>query len=318
MLGLDDGQTTADNYLRFARLEAAGRSATYSALAEAVAGDPAILGFLDRLPRGKRQPNLLFAASRHVLGAVPDIESLRRLVDTRGPDLAAVMLERRTQTNEPGRCATLLPALALIDGPGPHRGRCKRRPLPQPRQLLVRLRQRASAGSRPRLSDPELPSQRKAICVRYPRRVMASWNRPESARPEGHRRQIVAGMPRVARSTRTGEPHLSRARRRRPLPCAGPYRDLLEQLPGLLQQVPPGATPVVFHSAVLAYVDPATRLSFASLIGDLGVHWLANEAPGVVARVQPPEYDTAPFVLTLNGDNLAYTHPHGDSIDWIA
>ena len=117
MLGLDDGQTTADNYLRFARLEAAGRSATYSALAEAVAGDPAILGFLDRLPRGKRQPNLLFAASRHVLGAVPDIESLRRLVDTRGPHLAAVMLERRTQTNEPGRCATLLPALALIDGP---------------------------------------------------------------------------------------------------------------------------------------------------------------------------------------------------------
>jgi hypothetical protein len=28
-----------------------------------------------------------------------------------------VALSRRTQTNEPGRCATLLPALAALDGP---------------------------------------------------------------------------------------------------------------------------------------------------------------------------------------------------------
>src|SRR5260370_37467954 len=31
--------------------------------------------------------------------------------------IAEVMLTRTTQTNEPGRCATLLPALAQIEGP---------------------------------------------------------------------------------------------------------------------------------------------------------------------------------------------------------
>src|SRR6202008_1014271 len=35
----------------------------------------------------------------------------------RGGDLAGTILARRTQTNEPARCATLLPALALLPQP---------------------------------------------------------------------------------------------------------------------------------------------------------------------------------------------------------
>src|SRR4029453_11394263 len=93
------------------------RSATYEALALAVAHDLDLLAFLDRLPVGKRQPNLLFAAARHVAGEIPDIGALRVLATSRAHELAAVMLERRTQTNEPGRCATLLPALASFNGP---------------------------------------------------------------------------------------------------------------------------------------------------------------------------------------------------------
>ena len=58
---------TAERYRGFAR-EAHGRSAAYQALAEAVAGDGTVLGFLSTLPEAKRQPNLLFAAARYLLG----------------------------------------------------------------------------------------------------------------------------------------------------------------------------------------------------------------------------------------------------------
>ena len=42
---------------------------------------------------------------------------LRALVCRNSAGLAEVMLARRTQTNEPARCATLLPALALLPPP---------------------------------------------------------------------------------------------------------------------------------------------------------------------------------------------------------
>jgi hypothetical protein len=66
MAGAESGLGIADNYRRFAEREAAGRSPAYERLALAVADDELILGFLDGLP--KRQPNLLFAAARLVLG----------------------------------------------------------------------------------------------------------------------------------------------------------------------------------------------------------------------------------------------------------
>ena len=113
----DATQATAENYRRFARLEAAERSPAYEQLALAVAGDSAILAFLQDLPPAKRQPNLLFAAARWILGSPAAIGSLRSLVTGRPGELAAVMAARRTQTNEAARCAVLLPALALLPGP---------------------------------------------------------------------------------------------------------------------------------------------------------------------------------------------------------
>ena len=69
----------ARTYREFARLEARSRSAAYQALAEAVAGDAALVRFIASLPPEKRQPNLLFAAARYLLGAPPEIGSLREL-----------------------------------------------------------------------------------------------------------------------------------------------------------------------------------------------------------------------------------------------
>src|SRR5215813_11809380 len=116
MGGLDAALSTAANYRVFAE-EARGRSAAYEALATLVAGDDTILRFLDTLPPGKRQPNLLFAAARYLLGGTPDIGRLRAVVSDQRAELTRVMLARSTQTNEPARCATLLPALARLPAP---------------------------------------------------------------------------------------------------------------------------------------------------------------------------------------------------------
>lgn len=108
MHGHDLGTGIAENYRAFAE-EARGRSPAYERLATAVCDDHVILGFLGSLPPVKRQPNLLFAAARHLLGGTPDPDALRELAIRDATRLAGVIMARRTQTNEPARCATLLP-----------------------------------------------------------------------------------------------------------------------------------------------------------------------------------------------------------------
>ena len=104
-------------YRLFARREARGRSAAYESLAESVADDAALAGFIASLPPAKRQPNLLFAAAYFLLGVPPGIGQLRELVSQRPAELVQLILTRRTQTNEPARCALLLPALAQLQQP---------------------------------------------------------------------------------------------------------------------------------------------------------------------------------------------------------
>src|SRR5437763_4469158 len=104
-------------YRRFAADEARGRSPLYEELARGVAADSEILDFLLALPRPKRQPNLLFAAARSLLGTPDGWNRFRRGVTQRKDALHALMLERSTQTNEPGRCAALLPLLVRLPQP---------------------------------------------------------------------------------------------------------------------------------------------------------------------------------------------------------
>src|SRR5437763_13266478 len=104
-------------YRRFAAEEARGRSPLYEELARGVAADSEILDFLLALPRPKRQPNLLFAAARSLLGTPDGWNRFRRGVTQRKDALHALMLMRSTQTNEPGRCAALLPVLTRLPQP---------------------------------------------------------------------------------------------------------------------------------------------------------------------------------------------------------
>lgn len=107
----------AERYIRFAQLEAAGQSPIYERLALHVARSQNCLGFLLTLPADRQQPNLLFAAVRHVAGNISCPEAFDRVIRDRAEEVAAVMRRRTTQTNEPGRCAVLLPLLAQITGP---------------------------------------------------------------------------------------------------------------------------------------------------------------------------------------------------------
>jgi hypothetical protein len=321
MTGLDPTRGTAENYRAFAREEAAGRSPAYETLAGDVAEDEDVLGFLTQLPPAKRQPNLLFAAARLLLDDVPVIATLRTLVTVRPADLTTVMTTRRTQTNEVGRCATLLPALARVPGPialievGASAGLA----------LLIDHYSYAYGACVVRGTDPDAPVLRCDARgdVPLPDAVPdVVWRAgldlnpldvAEAADVEWLSCLVWPGQP--ERDQRLLEA-IATARRDPPRVERG---DLLADLPALAASAPAGATVVVFHSAVLAYVDAATRSEFADLVRELGLHWLSNEGVGVLPDVEAPAHDGDPFLLVENGaDALAFTHPHGDWIHWVA
>lgn len=65
---------------------------------------------------------------------------------------------------------------------------------------------------------------------------------------------------------------------------------------------------------------PSERKSFASAAATLAPYWLANEAPQVLPAIADRAPMPAPpgrFLLSLNSRPLAWTDPHGASIDWI-
>src|SRR6266511_467072 len=109
--------TTAEQYRSFASMDAHGRSPLYEELAYGVAGDRDLIEMLSQLPPAKRQPNLLFAAARHIAGTPAGYPQFRQSVLDNRHAVIATMLARRTQTNEPARCAALYPLLASLPQP---------------------------------------------------------------------------------------------------------------------------------------------------------------------------------------------------------
>lgn len=319
MSGHNPTLPAAENYREFA-VEAHGRSPAYEALSLAVADDAGILSFLDTLPPAKRQPNLLYAAARYLLGGPPDITRLRTLVGERPADLSGLMMERRTQTNEPARCATLLPVLAQ---------------LPQPLALievgasagLTLLADKYSYdydGHRVAGLDPQAPTLRCATSgpVPLPGDVPEIvWRAGLDLNPldvtdadavrwltclvwpgEGDREQRLAAA-------------IATARRDPPPVHRG---DLLTDLPALAAQVPAGATLVIYHSAVLAYVAPRKRRLFAGTVRALPAVWLSNEGPAVLPDVSLPAHDGAPLVLVRSGHTpVAFADGHGSWLHWL-
>jgi hypothetical protein len=80
--------------------------------------------------------------------------------------------------------------------------------------------------------------------------------------------------------------------------------------------------PVVYHTAVLGYVgSQSDRNAFAKTVRHTAAVWISNEAPSVFpqfTKAAPPPPSPAHFLLAVDGKPVAWTGPHGQSIDWFA
>jgi hypothetical protein len=325
-LGRRDQARIAAAYRRFADAEARGRSPLYEALARGVADDPDIIDFLAALPRDKRQPNLLFAAVRFLFGTPRGWDDFRSRALDDSDAIRSLMLARSTQTNEPGRCAVLLPVLAL---------------LPQP---LALIEVGASAGlcllpdhygydyGRYRVpAETVAPAAPVFPCIADAATPLPSvlpqivWRAGRDLAPIDVTNPIeVAWLEALVWPEQTGR--LARLRAAMAIAVVQRPRvgkgDLRCDLAALAAEAPKDATLVIFHTAVLAYVaSPDERAKFARSAQSLGDFWLANEAPNIFPEVAAHAGDSpAPghFLLSMNGQPVAWTDPHGASISWIA
>jgi hypothetical protein len=316
----------SSRYIRFADEEVRGRSPLYETLARGVADDGDIIDFLLGLPAAKRQPNLLLAAARQVFGTPRDWVEFRTNLLADPAAVRAVMLTHSTQTNEPARCATLLPVLAALPQPlalievGASAGLCLLPDLYGYDYGQVSIRPAAPMGGYPVFSCSV--DERTPVPAAMPRIVwragldlnpldvsdpsQAVWLEnlvwPEQVgrldRLQAAMRVAAVTKPKVMRGSLLG--------------------DGLERLCG---EAPAGATLVVFHTAVLAYVvDREDREAFAERVQGLCPFWIANEAPGVfpdIARLAGERGKPGRFLLSVNGVPVAWTEPHGGSMQWI-
>ncbi len=311
-------------YADFADHEAATRSPLYTEICRGVAGDAVLLAKLAALPPEKQQPNLLLAASKYLFGTARDWAQFRDRAAAHWEAVQLVIMARRTQTNEPARCATLLPLLAR---------------LPQP---LALLEVGASAGlcllpdkyaydyGEGRVVRPTYDEARAPVfhCIAndatpIPKRnIDVAWRagldlNPLDAREDGDVRWLQALVwPGEGERARLLEEALTVARRDPPRVVKG---DLRHDLAALAADAPKDATLVVFHTAVLAYVsNAADRTAFVQIVKQLGAQWVSNESanlshvPDLTLRLW------GRFLLTLNSIPQAYTDPHGAAMDWLA
>lgn len=327
-----DTSTTEELYRAFAHLEARGKSPLYEQLALGVADDPELVGRLNTLPAGKRQPNLLLAAARQVGGTPLGYKDFRERVLDRWDAVAATMLSRRTQTNEVGRCTGLYPVLASLPQPlalidvGASAGLClladKYRydydgvvagdvDSPLTLECTVEgepfesgLRVGGMAGG---IGNGPLTISWRAGIDLNPLDVTSAddvdWLRTLVWPGEDDR---------LARL----EAAIALAQADPPRVVAG---DLNEGLEALATQAPTEATLVVMHTAVLWYVPEPGRVSFLELMRRLGCHWISQEAPGLFPHIdarlpEPPPARPLRYVLAVDHQPVAFTAAHGG---WI-
>lgn len=296
-----------------------------------VAGDEEVHDWLETLPEGKRQPNLVFAAARwHGVPAPGPYAGLREALLSDDGTIRATILARATQTNEAGRLATLVPAFAMVaDGEpiallevGASAGLCL---------YPDRWGYEWVTGDGLRTAGPEAPTLRCTVRGDGPLPRSApeiAWRRGLDLRPLD-----VADADQMAWLSMLVWPEhddrraqldraIEVARAEPPEIVAG---DLFDELPGQVERAARHGRPVVFHSAVIAYLEDQDRRRFhdlmTGLVADGACRWVSNEGRRVleaVAAPEPPDPDPSEhFVLGVDGRGVAWTHGHGRSMTWL-
>jgi hypothetical protein len=315
------GQPTTRRYRSMAERQLRGISPSYERLCLGVADDPALIERLDTLPPPKRQPNLLLAAVRFLGGPVDSYAAFRAFVMDGWDELSATMLARRTQTNEPRRCAALLPVLAACPQPlallevGASAGLClypdryayrySGGPVIGESSLVLDCRVTGAAPLPSAVPDVAwragLDLNPLQVADEQDVRWLESLVWPEQTDRFEILRQAVA----IARTD----------------PARIVEGDLTRDLAGVAADAPPELPLVVFHSAVLSYLDDEQRNQFRQRLAELGeqrhVVWVSNEGPRVIVDVPTPKDGPVPFVVARDDVPLAYADPHGASLDWF-
>jgi hypothetical protein len=314
----------AERYRDFATY-ARGDSPTFEAWALGVAEDPQVHAWLADLPRIKQQPNLVFAAARwHGAPAPGEYAAFRAVLLEHERDVKATIRARATQTNEVGRLATLTPVLGLVGGPlalvevGASAGLClfpDRYDYDWP-----------GAGALTGSGGPTLTATATGpvpVPVRHPEiawRGGVDLNPLDVTDEDATAWLTTLVWPGQDERRRRLHQAITVARREPPYVVRG---DLLDRLPELLEQAGRHGTPVILHSAVIAYLDDADRERFlevmTGLVADGACRWISNEAPHVLPRVTG-DFEVGPgrFVLALDGVPVAAAHGHGHALEWRA
>jgi hypothetical protein len=313
----------AERYRAFAIDEARGASDVYESLALGVAASPEILDFIASLPTDRRQPNLFLAAVRHVCGVPENTTRLRSLLREEHERIRAVMLSRTTQTNEPARCSVLVPVFAQLPQPlallevGASAGLCL---LPdrygydygvtriEPPVANAPIFHCAASGAFP------IPNALPQIVWRLGL-DLNPIDLSSDDQVEWLETLVWPGQENRAEKLRAA---IDVARLDPPRIIKG---DLLTDLEPLIAMAPRGATLVVFHTAVLPYVaSRQERRRFAAMMRRGNAVWISNEGPELLSSsttIVPPAPKRGRFLMMVDGKPVAWTHPHGQSIDWF-
>jgi len=309
-------------YEEFARKEAAGRSPLYEHLCLEIARDEALLLRLMALPVEKRQPNLILSAVKYLFGVVEGWPQFRSLVQDRWREIEPIIRARRTQTNEPARCATLLPVLASLPQPlallevGASAGLCL-----LPDYYGYRFNGNYVPPTHPGAVFPVFDCECNAKVPIPTANVQVAWRLGLDLSPldvcshedANWLRALV--WPGEGRRAELLESALEIAKLHSPEIVQG---DLRHDLPALIETVPSDATLLVFHTAVLAYVaNPADRVKFGQTVMSLGARWLSNEGLADWDEAGLPPRPWGRFSLALDGKVLAHTDAHGKSVEWL-
>lgn len=329
----DPSESLKARYRRFADLECHDYAPHYARLARFVAGDDDLLDFIVAMPDG--QPNLFLASVQYISGPAEmpvDGRELKAFVEEHAREVSHLMRSRRTQTNEVGRCAALLPALptgiplAMIEV-GASAGLCL---------LMDRFRYDyggtalGSPTASVAISCTPVGSAPVPVPSEMPRIV---WRTgldlsPIDLRDDDAVKWLLACVwpDHVERRERL-QAAIELARREPPAVVQG---DLVKDLPRLIAGAP-DALLVVFHSAVMPYIPTEQRQGFLAVLAEESekrpIVWVANEGPGVIRELDAlaPQRDQLRFRIGRTqwwkgrGESrlLALAHYHGWDLEWL-
>ncbi|BDV31310.1 DUF2332 domain-containing protein [Microbacterium terricola] len=319
-----DLSAVADRYRRFAQTEAPGRSALYGEWAAGVAADVEIAGIIARIDAARRQPPLVFAVTRMLGAPESGYPAWAAWLRANADAVVRECGRRALQTNEPGRCAALLPALSAIRGPiallelGASAGLCL-----YPDRYSYRYRggpdldpadgastvvlEAEARGALPELRLPEVVW--RAGVDLHPldaadpddRRFLTTLVWPGE---DGRAERIAAALDIVA-----ADP---------PLLIGGDATDPAV-LDAAIALAPREARLVITTPGLLPHVPWAARERLFAHLREVDAEWVTIDPVGLHTQWEPaPAADLTGFVLGRNRRALAVVDPLGGFVEWRA